>query len=484
MVVAEERQGQIIVIDAIRDMVRLAAGLDADGNLSATVEKNALECLERFGQRLRDLSSDNVSAVGTNTLRRTQNSHLFLRRAEEALGHPIEIISGIEEARLIYQGVAHSLEPDHKDKLVVDIGGGSTELIIGEDFKTKMMESLEMGCVTMTQRFFPDGIITEERVERARVNVLQKMKPIRYAFRHRGWEVAIGSSGTIKSVASIIHQMQLDDEDGITFEGLIRLFKELSRFKKVDDVKLDGLSERREPVFLGGAIVLFGVFEALGIEQMQVSDGALREGLLYDMLGRRNNQDIRNQSVENLSHRFHADVQHAKRIEHTVCDFLMQVSDEWDIERKEAETILMWASELHEIGRDIAHSGYQKHSGYIVENTDLAGFTQQQQQRLATLIRVHRGKILDKNFSEVNQYCKIPIMKLAVLLRLSVIFHRSRSSSGLPAIAVSAHENFVTLKIPQEWLEQHPLTLNDLEQESEYLQEINIALKVESVKLN
>jgi len=481
MVVAEENQGQIVMIDRIREMVRLASGLDDDGKLSEEIEESALACLQRFGQRLRDLPSENVSAVGTNTLRRVQNADLFLLRAEEALGHPIEIISGIEEARLIYQGVAHSLEPDHKNRLVIDIGGGSTELIIGEEFNTKMMESLEMGCVTMTKRFFPDGKITSKRIERARINVLQKMKAIRHTFRHQGWDVVIGASGTIKSAASIIHEMALDDEDGITVESLIKLINKINEFETIDDIKLDGLSERRMPVFLGGVIVLFGVFDALGIEHMQVSDGALREGLLYDMLGRRQNKDIRTQSVQMLADRFHANEQHSQRIEDTACNFLVQVCSDWDMDFNEAQTLLTWACKVHEIGRDIAHSNYHKHSGYIVENTNLAGFSQQQQQRLSTLITVQRGKISINSFDTINQFCKISIIKLAAILRLSVIFHRSRTATALPVIDVRVKENKIVLSLPVSWVEEHPLTLNDIEQEAEYLKAIDIILEVETI---
>jgi exopolyphosphatase / guanosine-5'-triphosphate,3'-diphosphate pyrophosphatase len=481
MVVAEEQQGQIVMIDRIREMVRLASGLDENACLSKEVEKNALECLQRFGQRLRDMPSENVSAVGTNTLRRVENAELFLLRAEDALGHPIEIISGIEEARLIYQGVAHSLEPDHNNRLVIDIGGGSTELIIGEEFNIKMMESLEMGCVTMTQQFFPDGEITSKGIELARVNVLQKMKSIRHAFRHQGWDVVIGASGTIKSTASIIHEMALNNEDGITREGLIKLINKMKEFKTIDDIKLDGLSERRINVILGGVIVLFGVFEALSIEHMQVSDGALREGLLYDMLGRRQNKDIRTQSVQTLANRFHANVEHAQRIEDTACNLLVQVCGGWGMSLNDAQTLLVWACKVHEIGRDIAHSGYQKHSGYIVENTNLSGFSQQQQQRLATLIRVQRGKILNNNFDAINQLCKISIIKLAVILRLSVIFHRSRTATALPVIGVRVNENNIILSLPTDWLKEHPLTLNDLEQEAGFLKAVDMNLEVESV---
>ena len=481
MVVAEERQGQLVIIDRIREMVRLAAGLDEEGNLDKEVEKNALDCLQRFGQRLREVSSRNIAAVGTNTLRRTKDSVSFLQQAENVLGHPIEIISGIEEARLIYQGVAHSLEPDHKDKLVMDIGGGSTELIIGKDFQPRMMESLEMGCVTMTRAFFPDGKINAKRINKARIRVLQKMKPIRHAFKHEGWDVVIGASGTIKAAASVIAQIDGGASlGGIEFNSLNEVIGRIKKYEETDSIKLDGLSERRVPVFLGGVIVLAGVMEALDIEHLHVSDGALREGLLQDLIGRRHNKDIRNRSVELLASRFHVDTKHSQQIENTVCNFLDQVYKGWSLDRRELQKLLIWACEVHEIGRDIAHSGYQKHSGYIVENADMAGFSQQEKARLAVLVRAHRGKISEKLFAGLLMKSQSPVVKLAVLLRLAVIFHRSRVPTSLPSIGLTAKENKLIVKIPPDWLEKHPLTLNDIEQEAEYLKAINIDLQVES----
>lgn len=478
MVVAEERQGQLVIVDRIREMVRLAAGLDDDYNLSPEVEQSALDCLQRFGQRLRDLGSESVSAVGTNTLRRTRNSEQFLEHAQERLGHPIEIISGIEEARLIYQGVAHSLEPDQKDRLVIDIGGGSTELIIGREFQPRMMESLEMGCVTMTRAFFPDGKITGKRVAKARIRVLQKMKPIRHAFRHLGWDVVIGASGTNRAAAAVVHALGLQDTDGVSFSALTELIRRLQKFDSLDDIKLDGLSERRVPVFLGGMIVLAGVFEALGIEQMQVSEGALREGLLYDMLGRRHNRDVRNQSIQQLGQRFHADEQQARAVEETARVFYDEVKHGWGIDQPEAQRLLVWASQIHEIGRDIAHSGYQKHSAYIVENADLAGFSQQEKRRLGVLVRTHRGKLSAKLFNNLLRNSESPVVNLVVLLRLAVIFHRSRAPGAIPYMELNGHDQGLEIHIPADWLEQHPLTLNDLEQEAEYLRAIKFKLVV------
>ena len=482
MVVAEENEGQLVIVDRIREMVRLAEGLDADGKLDAEVEQRALDCLSRFGQRIRELEDYCVSAVGTNTLRRTQNADEFLFNAEQALGYPIEIISGVEEARLIYQGVAHTLEQDHKSRLVIDIGGGSTELIIGEDFNPQLMKSLEMGCVMMTQQFFADGKIKSKRIQEARIFVLRRMKAIHYAYNLKGWDVVIGSSGSIKSIENVIREMQLQEGEGISRSALTKLVAICSEYKKISKLDIAGLSERRQAVFLGGLIVLSGVFEALNIEHMHVSQGALREGLIYDIVGRRHDNDIRNTSINSLAERFHVDLQHAQRIEETAFKFFDNLKSEWfSDDEKYIANLLRWACKVHEIGRDISHSSYQKHGAYIIKNANLAGFSQQEQCRVAALILSHRGKILNESFKEMHKDLRNQIIHLAIILRLSVIFHRSRIEKSLPAIKVALENNVLVMKLPDQWLNEHPLTINDLESESAYLEAIGLMLKTERV---
>lgn len=480
MVVAEENEGQLVIIDRIREMVRLAEGLDVDGKLDAEVEQRALDCLSRFGQRIRSLEDHCVSAVGTNTLRRAQNADEFLFHAEQSLGYPIEIISGIEEARLIYQGVAHTLEQDHQSKLVIDIGGGSTELIIGEDFNPKLLKSLEMGCVMMTQKFFADGKIKSKRLQEARVFVLQRMKAIHYAYKLKGWESAIGSSGSIKSIESVIREMQLQEGEGISRAALTKLVAICSEYKKISKLDIPGLSERRQAVFLGGLIILSGVFESLNIEHMHVSQGALREGLLYDMIGRRHDNDIRNTSINSLADRFHVDLQHAQRIEETAFNFFENLKEEWfSDEEQHVRDLLRWACKVHEIGRDISHSSYQKHGAYIIQNANLAGFSQQEQCRVAALILCHRGKILKESFKEMHKDLRWKIIHLSVILRLSVIFHRSRIENTLPVMRISLENSILVIKLPDQWLNEHPLTINDLQSESVYLEAIGLSLKTE-----
>jgi len=479
MVVAEENQGQLVILDRIREMVRLAEGVEESGELDAKIEQRALDCLSRFGQRIRSLDAQCVSAVGTNTLRRISNSDEFIFQAEQALGFSIEIISGFEEARLVYQGVAHTLEQDQHSKLIIDIGGGSTELVIGEGFTPQLLNSLEMGCVMLTQRFFADGKIKSKRMQAARIFVLQRMKAIHHTYKQLGWESAIGSSGSVKSIASVIHEMKLQKNDGINRESLFKLVAMCSDYKKIKKLDFPGLSEKRKPVFLGGVIILAGVFEALSIDHMYVSEGALREGLLYDMVGRRQNNDIRNESVNALSNRFHADQQHAQRIELTAFDFFQQLKIDWFDDVQHSENLLRWACELHEIGRNISHSSFQKHAAYIIENADLPGFSRQEQSRLSVIVRYQRGKFHKDNFNDKHNELQKNLMYLVVVLRLSVIFHRSRVENTLPSIYVSIEGNELTLKLPDKWLNEHPLTINDLEQEAEYLLNIGLTLKTQ-----
>lgn len=479
MVVAREKKGQLVILDRIREMVRLAEGLNDDGDLDPDVQQRALDCLERFGQRIRDLDASCVAAVGTNTLRRTTNSDDFLFQAEQALGFPIEIISGIEEARLIYQGVAHTVEQDEFTRLLVDIGGGSTELIIGEGFVPRLMNSLEMGCVMLTRKFFRDGKISSKSIQAARVYVLQRMKEVHIMYRQMGWQVTVGSSGSIKSIENVIREMQLDTEEGIGASALFSLLDTCSKAKSINKLNLPGLSERRKPVFLGGLIVLCGVFEALEIERMQVSQGALREGLLYDMLGRRSHNDIRNKSITSLTTRFHINHQQAQRIEQTAFDFFQQLKDGWFEDWQMASNLLRWACEIHEIGRDISHSQFQRHSAYIVQNADLAGFSRQEQRRLAAVVNAHRGKIGADMFEDARIEQRRMLLHLAVVLRLAIIFHRSRSDHVLPAIGLKLNGDTLYLSIPDKWLNEHPLTINDLEQEASYLLNVGINLQLE-----
>lgn len=468
MIVAREHDGQLNIVDRLRDMVRLSAGLDEKKCLTPEAQERALECLKRFGQRVANLPRGSVRAVGTNTLRSAHNSHAFIKSAQQALGHPIEIISGMEEARLIYLGVAHSLAADSDKRLVIDIGGGSTEVIIGEGFAPLCMESLYMGCVSMTLRFFSDGQITSQALKRAEIAAQVELASIANLFRKVGWSKAIGASGTIKAVRNVVQAMGWCD-NGISLDAMKKLASALKKAGHIDKVVLKGLNDDRRPVFVGGFAVLFGIFKALKIEHMEVSDGALREGLLHDLLGRIHHEDTRGRSVQTLAKRFQLDLAQAARIQDTVKQFLPQVAGAWQLNSYEDGQWLSWAIQLHELGLSIAHSHYHKHGAYIVQNADLSGFSQQEQAILAVLIRSHRRKFINSAFLTLPDHWQIRAQHLTILLRLSILLHRSRSTKPIPHIQLEPADNALVVCFPNEWLEKHSLTKADLEQEAAYL---------------
>jgi exopolyphosphatase/guanosine-5'-triphosphate,3'-diphosphate pyrophosphatase len=478
MIVAREQDGQLHVVDRLREMIRLLAGLDDNKCLTEEAQSRALECLQRFGQRVSDIPLGKLRAVGTNTLRSAHNSHIFLPKAEQALGHPIEIISGMEEARLIYLGVAHSLAADESQRLVVDIGGGSTEVIIGEGFAPLCMESLYMGCVSMTLRFFRNGEITSPAWKRAEIAALVELEPIITLFRQVGWKKAIGASGTVKAVRSVVEAMGWS-ENGISADAMKKLASALKEAGHSDKIQLKGLSEDRRPVFVGGVAVLNGLFKGLQIEHMEVSDGALREGLLHDLLGRIHHQDVRSRSVVALANRFQLDLAQAARIEDTVRQLLGQVAKDWQLHVSDDGQWLSWASQLHELGLSVAHSHYHKHGAYLVQNADLSGFSQQEQAILAVLIRSHRRKFLKSQFEALPEKWRMRAQRLAILLRLSVLLNRSRSTTPIPELKLKAGENALTVGFPKDWLENYSLTSADLEQETTYLAASGFTLQIE-----
>ena len=420
MKVANIKNGALVVVDRMREMVRLADGLDDNKYLKLDVQQRAIDCLRRFGERLKDMPLGSVRAVGTNTLRSAHNSQEFLTHAEEVLGHSIETISGVEEARLIYDGVAHGIAIDNRQRLVIDIGGGSTELIIGKDLDPVYMESLYMGCVNMSKRFFRDGAITEKQSRKAILAAKQELEPVIDTCNNLGWEYAIGASGTIRAVMKVVTMAGWADND-ITPQALKRLQEAIIAAGHITNLKLKGLDPERAPVFPGGVIILIALFETLNIKHMQVSDSALREGLLYDLLGRIQHKDIRKRSVKNLATRFHVDEAQAKRVEQTAIDYLRQIADKWDIDLESGEELLGWAAQLHELGLDIAHSQYHKHGAYIIEYADLLGYSRQEQKFLAILVRAHRRKFPAKEFKAFPAQEARFLLRLAILLRLSVL---------------------------------------------------------------
>lgn len=477
LIVARVGPGEVKILDRLKEMVRLAGGLRSDRTLEPTTEEAALGCLERFGQRIRELAAPQVRAIGTNTLRRLRDTDGFLARAEAALGHPIEVVSGVEEARLIYVGVAHSLAPDPAtDRLVIDVGGGSTELILGQGERPIRMESLAVGCVGLSREHFPDGALTAKNLKAARIAARQELEPLEQAFRSRVWGEAVGASGTVRAVAQVLEKAGWAEGE-VGSEGLQRLEKTLLEYGNTSALAgLPGLDGDRAAVFPGGVAILRALFEGLGIEGLQVADGALREGVLHDLVGRLRDEDIRESSTRVLAERFHAEPDQAQRVSVTAEILLEQAAPNWGLDRDWAGPYLRWAAHLHEIGLDIAHSGYHKHGAYVVGRADLLGFTRQEQALLAALVRAHRRKLPTGVLAELPERWQAPATRLAVLLRLAVVLHRNRSAEPLPAFTLRAQGDELALAFPAGWLEDHPLTRADLEEEAERLAVVDVTL--------
>ena len=476
MVIAEQDQnGGLQLIDRVKEMVRLNAGLDEHGNLSLESQERALECLERFSQRLRVLPAQQVRAVGTNTFRAARNAEEFLSLAEQVLGHHISIISGREEARLVYLGAAFSLESSGKQRLVIDIGGGSTELIIGKGYKAITMNSLYMGCVSFSRRFFPGGKLTRKRLDSARAAAFQELEPVTQHYVRMGWDEVVGTSGTIRAVDDLSRALGLN-QDWLSSESFPLIDEYL--LKRRFDKKLDHISEQRMPVFAGGYAIISSIFEALELKRLDCASGALREGVLYDLNGRLQNHDSRDQGVEALVNRFGLDREQAHRIESTCHHLLKQVKDPLGLDQIIHKKLLGWASQLHEIGISISFSQNHKHGCYIVENSDIDGFSRQQQRLLALLIRSHRQKFPSEMFDALSEPTRSNARSMAVLMRLSVALNRSRSDTPDDHIELKVKSGKFRLRVDTEWCERHPLTLMDLDLERKYLKQAGIVFQI------
>ncbi len=474
MIIARHQNGQLQIIDRVKEMVRLGGGLDKRNNLTPEAMERALTTLERFGQRLNGIPPHAVRCVGTKTLRTARNAEPFLEQAQQALNHEIEIISGFEEARLVYQGVTHDIESEDQLLLVMDIGGRSTELIRGVGQQPQQMDSLTMGSVSMSLRHFADGRISRKRMERAELDTLSELRGVRKQYRQPHWERAIGSSGTIRSIARII-QAEGWSQNAITFSDLKRLRKRAIAAGNIDALQFEGLKEERRPVFPGGLAILYATFKSLKIEEMLVSDGALREGVIYDSIGRISNHDIRELAIDNLMERYHVDQGHAERVHVMASALFNQVAHYFNDDEERFENALRWGAKLHEIGLAISHRKYHHHSAYLIEHSDIPGFSRQEQRTLSALVGVHRMKLKSNHFHSFK--LEQLLLHLSVLLRIAVLLYRGRGHETIPVPALELGNGKVTLRFEPDWLEEHALTHNDLKTEQRYLKKVGIALR-------
>ncbi|MCG8435760.1 MAG: Ppx/GppA family phosphatase, partial [Gammaproteobacteria bacterium] len=476
LLVARRRGEDLHIMDRLRDPIRLGAGFDENNLLTEQVTTRALDCLRRFGERLKDLDNRSVRAVGTNALRKARNSKEFLARANEALGFPIQVISGIEEARLIYLGVAHSLAANEQRRLVIDIGGGSTELIIGEANEPLMMESLFLGCVSLTQEFFAKGVINKKSMKRAQLQAKMQLEVIKTVFKRKGWVQAVGASGSIRAIDGLC-RAHVGADEAITLKGLKQLEKLLINAGSVEGLGELEITEDRAAVLPGGLAILIAIFESLQIDRMDKAGGALREGLILDLLGRQRHEDTRDRTVKKYLERYRLDVAHGQRVKAAVLHMLESVKRDWALEDESVAQLLGWAAQLCELGLAVAHSQFHKHGAYILEHADLAGFTRQEQAVLASLVRAHRRKFPTAIFSNLTNPWQDIGIRAAILLRLAVLFNRGRSDESMPPVDIYADEERLKLKFPEGWLEAHPLTQADLEEEARLISSTGIKLK-------
>ena len=465
---------QIYLLDSLREPARLGAGLTRDRRIDRSTQLRALEALGRFGERLRGFPKGSVRAVGTNALRVARNTDQFLAEAESVLGFPIEVVFGREEARLIYLGVAHTLPPSPERRLVVDVGGGSTEFIIGTGLDPELMESISMGCVSWSLRFFPDGNLDKANFKRAELAAANELQRILKSYRKTGWKHAVGSSGTAKTIAALLAAAGWA-EQGISADGLDRLRAQLIRSGEVARLKLPGLREERAAVFAGGVAIINAVFTEFGIAHMDVSEGALRQGVLYDLLGRVQHHDMREATVKQFMRRYHVDIAQAERVAGIALCLYSALSEqpaEGDVQ------LLGWAAALHEIGISIAHAAYHKHSAYILAQADMPGFSQHEQGRLARLVLAHRGKLTKLE----GLPARSADWAMIFALRLAALFHLSRADVALPEVGCRMTDDGYQVSLPQAWLGEHPLTEAALDSEADEWRSLGLKLQVKAVE--
>lgn len=468
--VAKVEGEQLYMLDGLREPVRLAAGLTADNQLDEVAQQRALTALARFGERLRDLPPGAVRVVGTNSLRVAENAAEFIAKAEKVLGFPIEVIAGREEARLIYMGVAHGLPQSDDQLLVMDIGGGSTEFIIGHGLTPLKLESLYMGCVSFSARYFPDGKITKQNMAQAELAARSELQSIVADYRGQ-WQKAIGSSGTAKALTEIL-ELNGYSKGGITREGLDALRAHMIRVGDVQKLALIGLRPDRLPALAGGFAIMYAAFDELGITQMQLGLSALREGVLYDLWGRFHNNDMRDVTVQHFIRRYHVDVRQVARVTKLSNTLAQQFFGDDPCES--ALQVLGWVASLHGVGIRVAHNGYQKHTAYILANADMPGFSKKEQARLSLLALAHRGN-LKKLLGILTDSEDI---LLAMSLRLAALFYRNRSDVVLPEMSVCRKGVKYCLTMNADWLKQNPLTEAALQEEVKQWKSLGITLQL------
>lgn len=478
MLVARVDNDNIKVLEQLGEKVQLAAGITEDLRLDEAAMERGYKCLKRFAQIVENMPEESVRVVGTNALREARNRKEFIKKAEEILKHPVEIISGREEARLIYLGVSNTLRTSKNKRLVVDIGGGSTEFIIGQNFDPLLLESQQMGCVSYHRKYFAGEKLTANRYAQAYTAARLELMAIEQSLQKLGWQEVVGSSGTIKAIANACKSAGYASSDAeICREGITWLKQKILKLGDVEKLDIEGIKNDRKAILPPGLAILEAIFDALDLDKMSYSEGALREGVLYDQLGRYQHEDVRERTMLSLQERYHVDTEQAARVSAKALEALSQVAKDWLLEDDWYAELLNWGAKVYEIGLDIAHYQYHKHSAYLLEYSELSGFSRQEQQELAMLVRGHRRNIPKDKFEEATEHSE-QLIRLCILLRFAILFHHIRSNQRELEVKLTAKPKKLEIRFPQGWLESNPLTQADFCQEAIWLKRIGYELEV------
>ena len=474
MLVVREVAGSIQTLTRIKRKVRLAAGLNSDNVLSAEAMERGWQCLRLFAERLQDIPQSQIRVVATATLRIAVNADEFIAKAQEILGCPVQVISGEEEARLIYQGVAHTTGGADQ-RLVVDIGGASTEMVTGSGAQTTSLFSLSMGCVTWLERYFTNRNLAQENFDEAEKAAREVLRPVADKLRFHGWKVCVGASGTVQALQEIMMAQGMDER--ITLVKLQQLKQRAIHCGRLEELEIEGLTLERALVFPSGLAILIAIFTELNIQCMTLAGGALREGLVYGMLHLPVDQDIRSRTLRNIQRRFMVDTDQANRVTQLAVHLLEQVKDEWHLEAISRE-LLQSACQLHEIGLSVEYKQAPLHAAWLVRNLDLPGFTPAQKKLLATLLLNQTNPV---DLSSLHQQNAVPpriAEHLCRLLRLAIIFAARRRDDLVPHITLQAQDENLTLTLPEGWLEHHPLGTELIDQEIQWQSYVHWPLEV------
>jgi exopolyphosphatase/guanosine-5'-triphosphate,3'-diphosphate pyrophosphatase len=474
MLVVREVAGSIQTLTRIKRKVRLAAGLNSDNALSIDAMERGWQCLRLFAERLQDIPHAQIRVVATATLRLAVNAGDFIAKAQEILGCPVQIISGEEEARLIYQGVAHTTGGDDR-RLVVDIGGASTELVTGTGAQTTSLFSLSMGCVTWLERYFTDRNLAKENFDEAENAARDVLRPVADKLRYHGWKVCVGASGTVQALQEIMMAQGMDER--ITLPKLQQLKQRAIQCGRLEELEIEGLTLERALVFPSGLAILIAIFTELNIQCMTLSGGALREGLVYGMLHLAVDQDIRSRTLRTIQRRFMVDTEQAQRVAQLAGRFANETENVWELEPLSRE-LLISACQLHEIGLSVDFKQAPQHAAYLVRHLDLPGFTPAQKKLLATLLL---NQINPVDLASLHQQNAVPprvAEHLCRLLRLAILFASRRRDDLLPEITLHAEAEKLTLILPENWLANHPLGSEMVEQECQWQSYVHWPLEV------